>query len=100
MRTSATLMYATSKAAASSRWMPWELGYFDGLKGADVISICPIESGSYGHFTGQEYLGLYKEFEVFPHEGMPRPFLVSPDRKDAQDLSAFVNSRGYNFEFK
>ncbi len=41
MRASRSLVYATSRAAARSRWMPRELGYFDGAKGADRISICP-----------------------------------------------------------
>jgi len=26
------LLFATSKASPDSRWMPWELGYFDGMR--------------------------------------------------------------------
>ena len=26
------LLFATSKASPDSKWMPWELGYFDGLR--------------------------------------------------------------------
>jgi TIR domain len=51
------LFYITSSNSSSSKWMPWELGYFDGLKKSRV-AILPIleESTSY---NGQEYLGLY-----------------------------------------
>ena len=37
--------------------MPWELGYFDGLKGSR-IAIMPIDDGGVG-MKGQEYLELY-----------------------------------------
>jgi len=37
--------------------MPWEIGYFDGLKG--VISILPIVKTEDQAFDGQEFLGLY-----------------------------------------
>jgi hypothetical protein len=38
--------------------MPWELGYFDGRKGAN-ISIMPIEEHEAPGNYGQEYLELY-----------------------------------------
>jgi len=42
-----------------SRWMPWEAGYFDALKGR--VAILPIFETDPGNesYTGQEYLGLY-----------------------------------------
>lgn len=59
MSRSASLLYAASENASGSKWMPWELGYSDGLHGR--IAIVPVrdqETSSEG-FTGQEYLGLY-----------------------------------------
>lgn len=59
MKQSTTLLYATSKNAADSKWMPWELGYFDGLKGkVGVVPITPQASRS-AAVPRQEYLGLY-----------------------------------------
>lgn len=61
MKQSKCLIYATSENSSSSRWMPWELGYFDGIKDK-MVGILPIKK--YGNnfrddFNGEEYLGLY-----------------------------------------
>lgn len=61
MKQSKCLIYATSENSSTSRWMPWELGYFDGIKDK-MIGILPIKR--YGNnfqddFQGEEYLGLY-----------------------------------------
>jgi hypothetical protein len=59
MKRSHALLFAISDNSAVSKWMPWELGYFDGMGGK--IAIIPVtervsESNLY---SGQEYLGLY-----------------------------------------
>lgn len=53
-----SLIFATSTSSPSSKWMPWELGYFDGRRGAN-ISIMPIEEHDAPGNYGQEYLELY-----------------------------------------
>lgn len=59
MAYSQCLFFASSPNSPNSKWMPWECGYFDGIKGK--VAICPIvESFSTTEdFQGQEYLGLY-----------------------------------------
>jgi hypothetical protein len=55
------LLYAASENASVSRWMPWELGYFDGVK--HRVAVAPIEANQQTYyfrgFKGQEYLDLY-----------------------------------------
>lgn len=58
MRQSASLLYLATEAASSSKWMPWELGYFDGLRSGQV-AVMPLMDDENAKFTGQEYLGLY-----------------------------------------
>ena len=58
MRQSASLLYLATDAASTSKWMPWELGYFDGLRSGQV-AIMPLMDDESAKFTGQEYLGLY-----------------------------------------
>lgn len=61
MQQSKSLFFATSENSPSSKWMPWELGYFDGIKDKRV-AILPIkkrENDFDENFKGQEYLGLY-----------------------------------------
>jgi hypothetical protein len=57
------LLFATTKASPSSKWMPWELGYFDGLR-PDRVGILPIVQSAGGSFKGQEYLGLYPDWQL------------------------------------
>jgi len=57
MRQSASLVYAHSSQSGASKWMPWELGYFDGFRSA--VAILPIAQATEDGFDGQEYLGLY-----------------------------------------
>lgn len=59
MKTCRSLFFVTSDNSTDSKWMPWELGYFDGFKGK--VAILPINNSSYQKDTyeGQEYLGLY-----------------------------------------
>ncbi len=60
MKRCKSLFYATSPNSPNSRWMSWELGYFDGFK--NRVAIVPVvddTSTTADKFTGQEYLGLY-----------------------------------------
>jgi hypothetical protein len=54
-----SLFYVTSSEAADSKWMPWELGYFDGKK--QKVAILPVLKSDRvtDSYSGQEYLGLY-----------------------------------------
>lgn len=53
-----TLFYVATDNASKSKWMPWELGFFDGLK-RNRVRILPVLASSNQSFDGQEYLGLY-----------------------------------------
>ena len=53
-----SLFYVTSANSSSSKWMPWELGLMDGIKGK--VAICPLTRDRYAtEYQEQEYLGLY-----------------------------------------
>jgi hypothetical protein len=73
MRQSKSMVYIHSHNSGASKWMPWELGYFDGFRAA--VAIFPILKSSGDSFVGQEYLGLY-------------PYV------DGSDVSLWVN-RGF-----
>jgi hypothetical protein len=57
MRQSESLFYVHSINSSVSKWMPWELGFFDGLNGN--VAILPIVQRTNSEFKGEEYLGLY-----------------------------------------
>lgn len=57
MKKCKSLIYAFSKNSNLSKWMPWELGYFDGIKGR--VAVLPIVENETDNFSGMEYLSLY-----------------------------------------
>lgn len=68
MKSSLCLFYATSENARVSKWMPWELGYFDGLK--DKVAIFPVQEDENitDVYDGPAYLGLYPYITKSPFE--------------------------------
>ncbi len=63
MKQSKSLFYAHSMNSTKSRWMPWELGYFDGFNGN--VAIFPIAGAATPVSNrGEEYLGLYPYVDV------------------------------------
>jgi hypothetical protein len=76
MRSSDSLLFATSDSSPNSKWMPWELGYFDGLR-QGRIAVLPLVSHRGAAFRGQEYLGLYPVVErLTSTDGVDRPFVT------------------------
>ena len=76
MHQSKSLLYATSAQAAGSKWMPWELGYFDGFRSkVGVLPLSPdqVRPGSY---SGREYLGLYPYVGPCSLSSAPGPLCV------------------------
>ncbi|TOM52003.1 hypothetical protein CGH72_19665 [Vibrio parahaemolyticus] len=58
MNASKSLFYVTKENAETSKWMPWECGYFDGIK--EKVAILPVKQYSFNDgYLGQEYLSLY-----------------------------------------
>ena len=62
MARSDMMLYAASPNASNSKWMPWELGYFDGLKPGRV-GVLPLHPSTAPRGVGSEYLDLYPRVE-------------------------------------
>lgn len=64
MRQCESLFYAHTPNAALSRWCPWELGFFDGLRQPERrVFVFPIlRAGE--PYKGQEYLALYDTVDL------------------------------------
>lgn len=79
MRQSSSLLYIATENAPNSKWMPWELGYFDGYRDGGV-AILPVLDSESAEFRGQEYLGLYP--------------VVNKDAYSDGNPDVFVQARG------
>jgi hypothetical protein len=67
--------------------MPWELGYFDGLR--ERVAVLPVVK-TQGAYVGNEYLGLYPTVEIEQPLTTPLRFVVKPDNKA---LMTWIGSR-------
>jgi hypothetical protein len=90
MKSCKSLVYATSENSSESKWMPWELGYFDGFR-PDKISILPLVETYDSEWKGQEYLGLYPVIEKLKLDQTATPFVIR-DANRLQLLREFGNS--------
>ena len=67
MKQCKSLIYAFSENLTNSKWMPWELGYFDGIKG--TAAVLPVSKTSKANFQGTEYLGIYYYIQIDTIQG-------------------------------
>lgn len=70
MSMSKSLFFATTANSNSSKWMPWELGYMDGLKAK--AAILPVAQRTTSTYDGQEYLAVYPYIQQDPTIGSQR----------------------------
>lgn len=75
MRQAESLLYVHSPHSTKSRWMPWELGFFDGLKGR--VGVIPVVGGGEGAFKGEECLGLYPYVDIAADTADRRLFWIN-----------------------
>jgi len=78
MKQCRALFFVTSSASPESKWMPWELGYFDAFK--QRVAILPIieTPAVTNEYKGQEYLGLY-------------PYISKDKPKDSDKLTLWIH---------
>jgi hypothetical protein len=97
MRASKSLIFATSPSTPTSKWMPWELGYFDGFR-AGRVAILPLVESSDSEYQGQEYLGLYPTIEKLRSKGQQQLSYVTKGVRSNRykTMTAFTQGeRGY-----
>lgn len=63
MKQCKSLLYAFSENASNSKWMPWELGYFDALKNSRV-AVLPISQTAKYSYKGSEFIGVYYVIQI------------------------------------
>ena len=68
MKQCKSLGYAFSENATNSKWMPWELGYFDALKNSRV-AVLPISKTAKIGFKGTEFVGMYYVIQIAKVKG-------------------------------
>jgi len=91
MNHSKYLLYASSVASPDSKWMPWELGYFDGRRPGHV-GVLPIVQYAGSRFEGVEYLSLYPVIEQFRFDNLGQRLGRSRNAREADLLTQLVRA--------
>lgn len=60
---SSNISQPVTENSKNSKWVPWELGFADGIKILGDIAILPILRSAYGDFSGVEYMGIYPKIQ-------------------------------------
>ena len=71
MKQCKSLIYAFSENASNSKWMPWELGYFDALRNSRV-AVLPISQTAKKAYKGSEYVGVYFVVQIAQISGLTK----------------------------
>lgn len=79
------LFLATSDSMGS-RWCPWELGFADGIKRNEQITVIATRDAS-GNYYGNEYLQLYRRIDQVAAGGSL--YWYSKGSHSPQTLSSF-----------
>ncbi|MBQ3844830.1 MAG: toll/interleukin-1 receptor domain-containing protein [Bacteroidales bacterium] len=93
MKQCKSLIYAFSENASNSKWMPWELGYFDALKQSRV-AVLPISKIAKYSYKGSEFVGLYYVVQIAKGEGVNKEAIWVHNGKD------YVNYKFWLEEYK
>jgi hypothetical protein len=83
------LLYVHTDNSTASKWMPWELGYFDGY--AEKSAVLPISERVEEQFKGTEYVGIYPYVtDETTTEGKSLLWVIDPE-----DASKYTSLRGW-----
>jgi TIR domain len=58
MRRCNAMVFVVTRNSSGSKWMPWELGFFDGVRGK--VLVYPVDDAALTAANEQEYLSLFK----------------------------------------
>jgi hypothetical protein len=83
------IMLASSRAL-TSLWVPWELGYADGFKGANKIAVFPAADET-SVWRGNEYMQLYSTIQVGQSNDRKAPAVFGPGKDEGIWLADWVH---------
>lgn len=96
IRDTSRFVLLTSENSKESKWVPWELGIADGVKGTSKIAIFPASDAPYDQtWASWEYLGLYDRIVWGKLQNYPKEvWMVLDEKKNtATELSKWL--KGY-----
>lgn len=90
MKRCRSLLYMATDNAAHSKWMPWEVGFFDGI-GSGEIGILPVLDNANEHFQGLEFLGLYPLVDLRQTKGGNIAFFSQRGNEPSRNFKRLIH---------
>ncbi len=81
-------MVLATRNALNSKWVPWEVGIADQIKGENAVSVIGVADPS-GKFEGAEYLQLY-QLVAFPDVGEHARMYTAETRADGPSFVEYL----------
>jgi hypothetical protein len=81
-------MVLATRNALNSKWVPWEVGIADQMKGENALSVIAVADPS-GKFEGAEYLQLY-QLVAFPDVENNARMFTAETRADGPSFSEYL----------
>jgi hypothetical protein len=88
IRANQRFVLLSTESSLTSRWVPWELGFADGIGRENRIAILPVES-TQGSYPGNEYLGLYHRIVVADSGDLA---VFAPDKTNGVTLADWLRA--------
>jgi hypothetical protein len=92
MSVSETMLFLDTQGAEQSRWMCWELGWFDGENGH--VAVLPVVPDNITYYTGREFLALYPIVEIDVDGDIK---IVRPPAMDGRGTTVFSTPNSQTF---
>lgn len=93
MKQCKSLFYAITENYSNSKWMPWELGYFDALK--HKVAILPVKKvpDTSEQYKGTEYLGLYHYVTVTKSKGGQEVVWINKNENEYASFNEWIEGK-------
>lgn len=88
IRASNLFMVLATRNALNSKWVPWEVGIADQMKGESAVSVIAVADPS-GRFEGAEYMQLY-QMVAFPDVGNVAQLFTPETRATGPSLVEYL----------
>lgn len=92
MKKCKALLYLHSPSASVSKWCPWEVGYFSGIKNFRCANL-PLTENAAENFKNQEYLEIYPFIDYEKGKLGGYDFWVNDDDGNYVSLKQWINGK-------
>jgi hypothetical protein len=96
MQCAKSLIYITTENVENFKWMPWQLGYFDGLR--EKVAIMPIKDAILASYHSKEFLSVYP-YITRDNALQEDRLLINKDSKNHTSIENWFKTKNSNIRW-